>query len=63
MSKFDEMRQAVSEAKITLQAADAVADDLARMLVGRLHHVKSRYVLERLKRELKNFNMRTGNFE
>lgn len=62
-NKFDEMRQAVQEAKNTLDAADSVADDLARMLIGRLHRVQSSYTLAKLKRELRDFNMHTSSWK
>ena len=59
MNKFDQMREAVAEAKNTMQAADAVADSMARMLTGRLSKVNS-YTLTQLKKELRDFNMHTG---
>jgi hypothetical protein len=55
----EDMRHAVQVANNTLAAADNVANDLARLLVGRLRRV-SPYRLEQLKRELKNFNIHTG---
>ena len=36
MNQFDQMRAAVKEARTTLYAADNVAHQIARMLVGRL---------------------------
>lgn len=62
MSKLDEMRQAVQEARNVLSAADDVADDMARLLRGRLKKV-SPYVLAQLKRELKNFNIHTSQWK
>ena len=62
MNKFDEMRAAVQDAKNTLDAADNVADSLARMLVGRLSRVGSTHTLTQLKKELRSFNMHTGNW-
>ena len=55
---FDETRYAVNQAKTTLRAADSVANDMAFLLIGRLHHC-SPQTLVRLKRELKNFNSQT----
>lgn len=52
---WDDMRSAVTEAKSTLQAADVVADKMAGLLVGRLHHVNP-WTLVRLKRELAGFD-------
>lgn len=61
-SIFDEMRQAVAEARSTMAAADTVADGMADLLCGRLRHV-SPYRLEKLKRELRDFNMHTGQWK
>jgi hypothetical protein len=58
-NKWDEMRAAYKEAEIQVQAADAVADDMARMLKGRLRRV-SKYTLCSLKKELEGFNRKTG---
>lgn len=60
INKFDEMRAAVAEAEILMRAADSVSCQMARMLVGRLRKVESTYVLEQLKRELRQFNIHTG---
>lgn len=57
-NKFDEMRAAVSEAKDTFAAADSTAHKMAGMLAGRLRHVGGSE-LEQLKRELREFNMKT----
>ena len=62
MNKFDEMREAMREAKATLSAADHVAERLAEMLIGRLHTVSS-YELKKLKAELRSFNMSTGRWK
>lgn len=58
-NKFDEMRQAVAEATHTLQAADGVAARMGEILVGRLRHC-GLYTLKQLKRELRDFNIHTG---
>ncbi len=63
MSKFDEMRAAMKEAGAQIRAADLVADEMATMLIGRLRKVKSSYVLNKLKRELKNYNMNTRSWK
>lgn len=57
-----DMRIAVDRAKYTLDNADDVASDLARLLQGRLRHV-SPYILKKLKKELRDFNMHTGNWK
>lgn len=59
---FDDMRDAIKDAEITLRAADNVAYDLARMLVGRLRKC-GRYHLASLKRELHEFDSRTGKWK
>jgi hypothetical protein len=55
MSRWDEMRLAVSEAGAVLRAADGVADEMARLLRGRLRRVPHS-VLKELKHELRSFN-------
>lgn len=55
MNKFDEMREAMSEADGTMKAGDNVADQMARMLCGRLRRVPV-FVLVTLKRELTSFD-------
>ncbi len=59
MNKYELMRDAVREARITLNAADSVADGLADTLVGRLRRCRP-YVLKKLKKELCSFNSHTG---
>lgn len=54
------MDQAIQEAKSCLQRADNTATSLARLLEGRLRHVYSPSTLIRLKKELRKFNMHTG---
>ena len=53
---FDDMRDAVEDAKRTLRAADFVATGMAKTLLGRLRHVDSRDTLIALKRELQDFD-------
>lgn len=56
--RYLEMKEAFTEAKQTLSAADAHADLMAEMLVGRLRKV-SPYYLKKLKAEIEMFNMKT----
>lgn len=63
MNTFDMMRQAMTEAEITMRAADEVADRMARMLSGRLRKVQSNHVLAQLKRELRDYNIQTGDWK
>lgn len=60
---FDDMRAAVRQAADTLRAADSVATDLAWMLRGRLRKVQNRDSLRALKRELRDFDMTTGEWK
>ena len=58
-NKWDEMRESYQEARLQINAADAIVDNMANMLCGRLRKV-SKYNLKCLKRELRDFNIRTG---
>jgi len=58
-NKWDEMRAAFQEAEIQVKAADAIADSMAMMMVGRLRRV-NQYTLGKLKKELEGFNRQTG---
>ncbi|MEN6431293.1 MAG: hypothetical protein ABFD06_00130 [Smithella sp.] len=58
-NKWDEMRESYREAERQIQAADAIVNDMAGMLQGRLRKV-STYKLSQLKRELREFNIHTG---
>lgn len=55
-----DMERAVNDANATLSRADTLADQLARLLIGRLKRVSSGYVLRSLKKELADYNMHTG---
>lgn len=57
-----EMRKAVEEAEQTKRAAANVANDIAYCLCGNLKNV-SNYNLERLKKELRDFNIHTGRWK
>lgn len=61
MNAWDQMRQAVAEAKSTLNAADNVSWQMAAMLRGRLRHANASD-LKALKRELRDFNSQTGSW-
>lgn len=62
MNKFDEMQEAVREARLTLRAADDVAAAMANLLVGRLHFAGPD-TLRKLKKELREFDMVTGEWK
>jgi hypothetical protein len=59
---FDDMHAAVQQAKATMSLADGFAHRMAAMLIGRLQHVPS-WVLKDLKRELRDFNIHTGEWK
>lgn len=54
-----DMQAAIADAKRTINAADNTANQIAEILPGRLRHV-SRWTLQKLKRELRDFNIHTG---
>lgn len=58
-NRFDQMRAAVRDAEMTLNAADTVAGTMGSLLIGRLHNCQP-HVLKDLKRELRLFNANTG---
>lgn len=57
--KYQDMVDAVEDAKATLERADWIANKTVKMLEGRLQSV-SPYFLKRIKRELRDFNITTG---
>jgi hypothetical protein len=59
-NKWDEMRAAYQEAETTIRAADSMVEDMAKMIVGKLKTINRAYILKRLKRELRSFNINTG---
>lgn len=60
MNVFDQMREAMEEARRQMRAADDSATKMAEMVVGRLSKVDSVTTLRKLKRELRDFDMTTG---
>ena len=58
-----EMKASLDEAQRVLNAADSIADDLAKMLVGRLRHASKYHTgaiaLDNLKRELRDCDINT----
>lgn len=63
MNAFDDVRAAVDQAKHQLEAADSVAQNMARLLKGRLRHVYDTAALAALKHELRDFNIQTGRWK
>lgn len=60
MNSFDRMTASVREAEHQMRVADMFAGRFAELLVGRLRHVDRVKVLRQLKKELRDFNMTTG---
>jgi len=58
MNYLDTMKAAISQGKVAQTAADICANDMAMLLAGRLRGVRP-YVLAKLKRELRSFNICT----
>ena len=54
---FDDMSNAVTQAEQQLRLADRFAEKLARLLVGRLRHCDSSWLLTNLKKELRDWDM------
>lgn len=59
---WDLMRAAMNEARRVMNAADEYADQAARICVGRLRRVDAG-TLRALKRELRDFNIHTGEWK
>lgn len=59
---YDEMRAGMAEARSYMKAADQYANQMADMLKGRLRNC-SAYHLAALKKELRDFNMHTGQWK
>ena len=66
-NKWDEMREAYKEATNTIRSADSMVADMAGMISGKLRNIELTYqnsrTLNKLKRELGNFNMQTGRWK
>ncbi|SDS24394.1 hypothetical protein SAMN05216198_1522 [Halopseudomonas litoralis] len=61
---FDQMVGAVEQAHTTIRRADRVAGQMARLLRGRLRSADiPNYILRDLKKELRDFNMHTGEWK
>jgi len=56
---FNEAIEAIRDAEATMNRADTMASGVARLLVGRLRKVTSGHALQKLKRELQDFNSTT----
>lgn len=64
MTRFDELTLAVREAKNTIDEGDSVVRRLSDMVCGRLKIARIDHdTLCELKRELQNYNMRTGEWK
>ena len=62
--KWDEMHEAVKEAKETIKKSDLFVSQMADIVVDRLESGRiGFYTLCRMKRKLKNFNSHTGEWK
>lgn len=59
MNAFDQMREALNEAKQVQRAAEQNAAEMGQLLIGNLRHC-SDYTLRELKKELSRYNRHTG---
>lgn len=61
---FDQLNEAVEDARTTIARSDAVVRQIAGLLRGRLRvaHI-DRHTLAALKRELQDFNSKTGRWK
>lgn len=57
----DSVRTLISETKVLRRAVEDNADVMAELLRGQLRSVSSRH-LDALKRELRDYNIHTGNW-
>ena len=61
---WDEMNAALKDAEITIRQAEVRINDMARIVAGRLRLAGvSSYYLYKLKKELKNYNIHTGQWK
>ena len=61
---FDEMTEAVEEAERTIRMADIATRKVAKLIIGRLRSIKTpSWVLAELKRELRDYNIHTGQWK
>lgn len=62
--RFDEMKEAVRDARATINRADMHVSSMASMCAGRLRRAGvSHHTLCELKKELANYNMHTGSWK
>ena len=61
---FEEMAEAIAEAEMTIRRGDRHVAAMASLVRGRLRSGGvSTWVLEELKRELRDFNIHTGSWK
>ena len=57
-----EMRRDINRARMVLNNADSLVNEMAGLIEGKLKHV-SPYTLAKIKKELQNFNAHTGRWK
>jgi hypothetical protein len=60
--KWDEMKKALDEAEQTIKIAELQINRMSRFIIGRMKKIDSWYLCE-MKRELRNYNMHTGEWK
>lgn len=60
---WSEAQEAFADAENTIKRADFIATDMANLLRGRLRKVKNSCTLADLKRELRDFDLRTNSWK
>jgi hypothetical protein len=60
MVEIDDIMKAINEANNLQKRVDYNSKNMARLLIGRLRNIDSNYILSALKRELKDYNAKTG---
>jgi len=58
-----EINSSINDARRTIENADESTERMCRLIIGRLRHVESRFVLKEIKRELRDYNMNTGTWK
>jgi len=59
---FREFRDSIRQAELDIKSVDALANDMAAVMVGRLRMASPHY-LKKLKHELRDFNICTGKWK
>ena len=58
-----EINSSINDARRTIENADESTERMCRLIIGRLKHVNSPYLLKQIKKELRDYNMHTGEWK